>query len=449
MRLSRITGVLLAATMLALPHTAVAQAISAEEAAELRAQLAALKAQVSALEARLDARTAPVAIPAAAPAPAVPAKPSTEINWRGAPELRHKDGWSFKPRGRVLIDAATVDAPDALVDRGLGFATELRRVRLGVEGTIPGGFGYRLEGDFADNGVELVDAYLNYRDGAFRATIGQHNDFQSFEELTSSNDTSFIERAAFTDAFGFQRKVGLSGEYSAGIVLVQAGVFTGNVDDLVNDEFNGVSVSGRMVAAPKLGKTQLHLGASAHWRNISTSVLTTRYRQRPLVHTTDTRFIGTPGLELDSEKRFGLEAGLIHGRFHAAGEVHWLNAQRDGRTDPTFFGGAIEAGLFLTDDTRGYASGIFRSVKVKKPVGQGGFGAVQVNVRYDHLDLIDGGIVGGKQDGYMASLIWTPIDYVRFMLNYARLQYDDAVIPIAGDRSYGVNALGVRAQVSF
>ena len=32
-------------------------------------------------------------------------------------------------------------------------------------------------------------------------TVGQHNNFQSLEELTSSRFSSFIERAAFTDAF--------------------------------------------------------------------------------------------------------------------------------------------------------------------------------------------------------------------------------------------------------
>src|SRR3546814_8260888 len=78
------------------------------------------------------------------------------------------------------------------------------------------------------------------------------------------------------------------------------------------------------------------------------------------------------------------------------------------RSDPEFFGGAVEAGLYLTDDTRSYRSGMFRGIKVKKPVGGGGIGAWQVNLRYDHLDLNDDGIVGGTQNGYMASLIWNP-----------------------------------------
>jgi phosphate-selective porin OprO and OprP len=175
----------------------------------------------------------------------------------------------------------------------------------------------------------------------------------------------------------------------------------------------------------------------------------TRYRSRPQIRTTDIRFVATGLLTTEQEQDFGLEAAVISGRFHAAAEAHWLTASIPGLIDPTFFGTSVEVGLFLTDDTRGYGKGMFRAIKVKKPVGQGGLGAWQVNIRYDHLDLTDGSIAGGTQDAYMASLIWTPIDYVRFMLNYAKIDIRGAAAPIAGDRSYGVDTLGMRAQVTF
>src|SRR3546814_18673377 len=112
----------------------------------------------------------------------------------------------------------------------------------------------------------------------------------------------------------------------------------------------------------------------------------------------------------------------MRGRWHAASEPDCQKVERIGLADPEFFGGAVEAGLYLTDDTRSYRSGMFRGIKVKKPVGSGGIGAWQVNLRSDHLDLNDDGIDGGKQDGHMASRLWNPIDYVRFMINSARLQ---------------------------
>src|SRR5690554_7425564 len=147
---------------------------------------------------------------------------------------------------------------------------------------------------------------------------------------------------------------------------------------------------------------------------------------------------------------YGLEAAVISGRFHAAAEGHWATVRRPGLADPTFFGGSVEAGLFLTDDTREYKDGLFKGVKVNNPVGSGGMGAWQVNVRYDRLDLTDAGVIGGTQDGYMASLIWTPVDYVRFLLNYGRLSYGDAlaIVPGAPD-DFSVDVIGARAQIAF
>ena len=142
-----LTSALLATSMFGLPTAAHAQAMTAEEAAQLRAELAALKAQVQPLETRLDAATAqPATAPVLAPPPpSVTAKPATEINWKGGPEIKTADGWSFKPRGRMQIDIAGVDAPGSVGGNSLGVGTEFRRLFLGVEGKIPGGFGYRIE----------------------------------------------------------------------------------------------------------------------------------------------------------------------------------------------------------------------------------------------------------------------------------------------------------------
>lgn len=447
------TAALLATTMLCLPDDAHAQAMSADEAAALRAELAALRAKVETLEARLDAATIP-ADEAVSPAPpatgqaAAPDRPATEIHWKGAPEIESADGWSFKPRGRIQVDAAYVGAPGAIADPATGFSNELRRVRMGFGGTIPGGFGYKVEADFASGESELLDAFLTYDKGPLKVTVGQHNTFQGLEELSSSNDTSFIERAAFTDAFNFIRRVGVSGQYSTGSVLIEAGLFTDNYRALDSGN-DGYSADGRIVYAPKIGATQLHFGASAHWRRLGDTVPSVRYRQRPLVHSADIRFLSTPTIDGRSETGLGLESAFISGRLHGMAEGYWQKVGRPGFADPTFFGGAVELGYFLTDDTRRYKGGIFKEVKVRHPLGEGGIGAVQVNVRYDRLDLNDAGIVGGTQDGYMASLIWTPVDYLRFMINYAHLDYHDAVIPAITDRDYGVDTVGARAQVVF
>ncbi|MFN3944288.1 MAG: OprO/OprP family phosphate-selective porin [Allosphingosinicella sp.] len=447
---------------------------SAQSGGDVAGEIAALRAQVQALEARLaemEARAAAeAAAPPAAPAPAQaaaapPAPPAAPApSWRGAPQFTAPGGWSFKPRGRLQFDVGHVESPAGVVDPGLGFANRVRRARLGVDGTVPGGFGYRFEVDVAGGSVEFTDAYLSYQASPnLGFTLGQHNAFESLERVTSANFTSFMERAAFTTAFGFERRVGLSATYSRGPLIAEAGVFTDDIAALADnnrgsglgDENESIGVDARLVYAPKLGETQLHFGGSAHWRDqtgLAESNVTTRYRQRPFLRTTNVRFIGTPPLRVTQETHYGLETALIRGPFHAAGEIHWLDAETLAGAEHGFFGGYAEVGYFLTGETRGYRNGRFDRTRVARPLGSdGGFGALQVNLRYDHLDLNGGaGAMGGRQNAFLASLIWIPQDYVRFMLNYGHLRYDDATLLGAGGRrDYSVNVLGARAQVDF
>ena len=416
--------------------------LPADELAAMRAQLAAMNARIDQLEGELAATKTEAAEAGQvvdAPAPAADSEPVST--------LAKSDGWSFKPRGRLMFDAGFTNAPDS-TGASDGFGNEVRRARLGASGDMPGGFGYKFEVDFAGNEISVADAILSYENGPIEIAIGQHNNFQSLEELTSSLHTTFIERAAFTDAFGFERRLGASITYARGDVLAQAGVFTDNLED--TDSKNR-GADARIVFMPKAGDTQLHFGGSFHYNDLDDPAAQLRYRQRPLVHFTSQRFIDTRSMGADSETGYGLEAAAIAGRFHAVAEGYWQSVDMPGvADDPTFFGGYVEAGLFLTDDTRGYKGGKFDRTKPSSPVGEGGIGSVQFTLRYDHLDLNDAGILGGRQAGYFAALVWKPTDYTALMLNYGRLQYKDAILPTAsGDTSYGVDAIGMRAQIDF
>jgi phosphate-selective porin OprO/OprP len=424
----------------------MAQAASA--APETQARIEQLEAQVKALQESIDALKAQVATAAPAPSSA-PA-----VAWKGAPQLSDKEaGWSFKPRGRLMYDFGHVSSPEQFEDKGLGFSNEVRRARLGVEGTIPGDLGYKFEVDFATGSVEFADAYLSYAPGDVEFIVGQHNNFQSLEEITSSLHTSFIERAAFTDAFGFERRVGASVQYGKGPLLLQGGVFTDSIADLNEggDENNSYGFDTRAVFMPKMGDSQLHFAGSFHWRDLNDAADSVRYRQRPAIHTTDVRFVDTGEiLGVKKETGYGLEAAGIFGPFHVASEAYWQKVGREsGLEEPTFFGAYVEAGYFLTGEKRGYKAGKFDRVKVNKPFGEGGIGAFSINARWDYLDLNDVGIVGGRQNAYQASLNWKPIDYVLFGLNYAHILYDDAVAGLVGDRDYSVDVIGLRSQIDF
>jgi phosphate-selective porin OprO/OprP len=422
--------------------TADAAIAEAQQLDEAQAQIELLKAQVEALQES-------IAQIQSAQAKATP-------SWKGAPQLEDKDkGWSFKPRGRLMYDFANVSKPGDFENAGLGFSNEVRRARLGVEGTIPGGFGYKFELDFAPGEVEFTDAYLSYKKDEFEFIVGQHNNFQSLDELTSSVHSSFIERSALTDAFGFERRVGASVQYASGSFLAQGGVFTDSITDLnaIGDDNNSYSVDGRLVFAPMMGSNQLHFGASGHYRELNDAATSVRYRQRPAVHTTDVRFIDTGNIgDAEAETGLGLEAAGIFGPIHLASEAYWQKVSRNGFDDPTFFGAYVEGGYFFTGESRGYKGGKFDRVKVKNGFDNGGWGALSLNLRWDYLDLNSKGIQGGKQNAYQASLNWKPTDYVLFGLNYAHLVYKDGIdIDLTDDvdRNYSVDMVGVRSQIDF
>jgi phosphate-selective porin OprO and OprP len=441
----------------------------AEQMAAMQAQLDKLSQRVDSLEGqvvqertRADAAEARVAAAVTeaqaareetrklAAAPAATAKPASEITWDGAPKLATKDGWSFKPRGRVQIDTAGVDAPDSVSGNSLGVGTEFRRAYIGFDGTMPGGFGYRIEADLANSSVELTDVYLTYKASPkLTLTLGQHKPFQSMEDMTSDLFTSFMERAAFNGGFGFERRVGFSGTYTGKAVVVQAGVFTDNAADLSSDANNSYSLDGRVVFMPKLGSGQLHLGGSFHARDFNDAATSTRYRARPFVHTTDARLVNTGNITASGETGYGLELAYINGRFHATAESSWMKPRRSGLADPTFNGGYAELGMLLTGDKTVYKNGVYDRIRPAKPLGKGGMGALQANLRYDWLDLSDGTIIGGRQQIVGASLVWIPTDYVRFLVNYGHLWLNDAAVPAGVERDYQADSIGVRAQIDF
>ena len=449
--------------------------------------------------------------------------------WKGAPEYADKDaGFTFKPRGRIQYDAGYVTNPDdqpngGLLTRNLGFNTRVRRIRLGAEGTIPGGFGYKFEMDYANGSVGFGDAVITYAPAGkpYNFTIGNHETLNGLEQITSSRFTSFMERAAFDDAFVNTRRIGVNAGYvnAAGDLRFNAGLFAGHSIDGTFDNESWIAAA-RGTYSPLLGGNQFHFGANFQHREFQSNNAGTtasasgqpstnqlaRYRARPFSQTTDVRFVDTGNFAAKSDDIFGLEFGGIFKSLHVAAEGQYLksNAYSAGDTldfsggstlnqfpgatvtalvpdgNPSFMGGYVEAGYFLTGETRGYKNGLWDRTKVLKPFSKGGWGAVQLNGRVDYLDLNSGklkrafnnnfqtGVAtasnnftrGGKQLGLLASVVWIPEDWMRFYVQYSHAFVTGGPMadevsglstsdPSIDEYDYGVDFVGTRAQIDF
>ncbi len=408
------------------------------------------------MEARLNkVETAPAPAPAPAPLAASATPPPaaelpTKIQWRGAPQFTRSDGLMFKPRGRLQLDMNHISRPSGNNAPTLGWSADVRRAYLGVDGAVGGGFGYRLEVDFASGNAQFTDAWMTYETGPLTLTLGHHR-MTTLEDVTSDLDTSFLERAAYTQAFGLERRLGFSAEYSKGIFLIGAGIFSDDLETLGSGiTANGYSLDSRIVAMPKLGDTQLHFGGSVHHRELNDVATSLRYRARPAARTTDVRFVDTRVFSATAETGYGLEFGLAHGPIHVASEAYWQKVARPGLADPTFFGGYGEIGYVIAGAKgRPYRDGAFGTIKPIRGLDKGGSGAWQINARYDWLDLNSAGINGGTQSTYGASLIWVPIEHIKFMANYVRVQVSDTPILAGTQDDYGADVFGLRAQYDF
>jgi len=472
--------------------TADAAIQQAKDLDDAQAKLELLQAQVEALQESIAQIQA--------------AQAKVTPSWKGAPQLEDKDaGWSFKPKGLVQYDAGYVGYPNGDELRGtvaglnfgnLGWSTRARRLTIGADGTIPGGFRYSVEFNFAQGQVDFEDVLLAYdfKDTPLTAQVGYFYPFSSLETMTSSKYTSFMERAGITDAFSHNRRIGaalVANDKTADKWTAQAGIFS---EEMNANDFNrtGWVFAARGVFSPTLGTTRLHLGANFEHRDNRREAQSRNYQLRPTTQLTDQRFISTGALSAAGDNIVGVEAAAIFKQFHVAGEAQkvWVhgtytpaeqaaklldlesNTTPNGTAlngNPSFWGGYLEAGFYLTGETRAYKGGSFSRVKVLKPFNQGGWGAIQLNGRVDYVDLsddVDGGssslsapfyVNGGKQIAYQASIIWNPTDYTRLMAQYAHINVtggprnslsDDLSDP-ANEREFDSDVFAMRAQLDF
>ncbi len=371
------------------------------------------------------------------------------IKWKGAPEISSADGkFKFKIRGRIMADYIYQDGDVAGYDYSDG--TELRRARLGAEGQYGGFFKYKFEVDFAGDKADITDAYVQFKTKPAAITIGQQKHPTSLEEQTSSRYITFMERAAITDAFGFDRRIGASANFAGDNYTFKVGAYGQSAGDSSTKE--GHLYGARGTFAPIAEKDRaIHLGASVFYRENADGDLTIRYRQRPQVHVSK-RFVSTGSIAAEKDMFWGVEAAGVFGPFSVQSEYGQITAEAiGGGSDPKFNGGYVDASWFLTGEHRTYKAnkGSFGRVKVQNPVGEGGHGAVQVAVRYDFLDLEDGAIMGGQQDSILFGVNWHLNNYVRAMVNYVYTDVSNSFAATESAPDDKINSLGVRFQVDW
>ena len=280
--------------------------------------------------------------------------------------------YSIKLGGRIHWDYNLAEEND-IVDED---AFDIRRARMYISGNVED-WGYKIQFNVGNgNGGTPEDVYIRYNglSNGMRVTIGRQKEPFGLNQLNSSNNITFLERSASDEAYSPARSDGVQLSGSAGNTVYALGVFE---DDAERSTF---AITGRVASAlVQEDDFLVHLG---------------------LAHT-------SRGADISSS---ALEAALVSGPLHLQAEYY--SSDNAGTDLDSHY---LQAGWFLTGDSRPYSGGSFGRVKPNQASG-----AWELAMRYESGDGNYSDLELGNTDatsiGY--ALNWYFNDFGRFGVNY-------------------------------
>lgn len=415
-----------------------------------------------------------------------------------------KDGnFSMSINGRIQPAAEYNFINDAAPATGTNLPNELnsganiRRARLGVEGTFFKIWDYKFEYDFSRGngtvGSGITDAFvrLNHTN-ALSYKIGSFKEPFSLEEAASNRFLTFIERHMSVNSFvdnpnTYKTGIGVNyavprfqtglafqtepiGAWSAAATSVNA---NGNQSRNNGSGDTGWQGIGRISGRPWMeDETKfLHVGISAGHTTVNT-----QYRADGTMVGEGSNgggggmsFVAFPGTNVDrsnvlntgnlsngtltdpnrrqvtSYDRYGAEGWFVYGPFSAQAEFLRTNINGIGYNGEHLTGYYGFISYFLTGESKAYhvRNGAANRIKPKKPFQWNGtgWGAWEVAFGYDFIDMNSGVIKGGQADMVRMGLNWYPHSNVKFQTNIVHmLNIDTAQTPTTNTNGYSGGA---------
>ncbi|MFZ2726126.1 MAG: porin [Methylococcaceae bacterium] len=418
-------------------------------------------------------------------------------------EFKSKDG-NFKAaiNGRIQVDSqnnvtdrqSTSNPNDHIVSDG----ASIRRARLGVEGTFYKDFDYKFEYDFTrGNGYiasGVTDAFLRWNlNKGFSIKAGSFKEPFSLEEATSNRYITFIERNMVVNAFVDNPntyKTGFGANYSAdrwqlgaSIQTEPVGNWPANAGSTTASNGNNRGSSGgsgdsswelnsRLSLLPWMeSKTKfLHVGGSASHVHVNNNIVNNVPSanggmgfyatlngnvDRANILNTNNLSAADGSKQIESYDRFGGEIATVYGPWSAQAEYIQTDINGTGYSNNSLSGYYGYMTYFLTGESRAYKSktGAWDRLKPNRNFDmKGGWGAWELAVGYDALDLSSGmvngsrAINGGRAATAKFGVNWYPNSHFRLMGNFIHVL--DLSTPTKYDKA-DLDMVEFRAQVDF
>jgi phosphate-selective porin OprO/OprP len=268
---------------------------------------------------------------------------------------------------------------------------------------------------------QLYDLQLRIPIGPVKFAFGKQKETISYELIALSVVLPQQERILLP--FFVTRNIGLnaSGELAHERMTWSAGVFNDGLATGVSVDKTGTEFDGRLTGLAWESASQadyLHLGVG--WRRVGPDDGKLRFAGRPESNVAD-KFTDTKDFVGKSAQELSLEGLLSWRRFSVLGEHFsaWVNAPDSG--DPGFSGSYLLGSWFVTGESRQYVhvAGFAGAVNPKRR-----FGAVELVVRFSHVDLTDVLIDGGVLNKWHYGVNWWASRQWKIGLSYGNADLD-------------------------
>lgn len=426
----------------------------------------------------------------------------TVVSTKGGFEIKN-DLFSAKIGGRIHFDGRYVNEEDdlTLANQATNSNFSFRRARISLEGKAYG-WGYKFENDFAGQSDSVSCGSQSLKDGTGTANLpatlptptvpattspapvtgvkitqpaqtctgnagrgfremwigntfmghnvrfGQAKPYRGMEELTSSNEITFMERP-FATASGlysgrqFQQGVFVDAADKMDEMAYGYGVAVYNTRPAEGSATQGLGYNLRGYVAPINADGQtLHIGLSG---SSDRSPLNGSGSPSNSFETSATIVRGAELKETMSDRTavqqdaYGLELAYMAGPFSAQMEYATADMEFAGTTvSQKVDTGYVQASFFVTDHARKYDAkkGVFKSPSVNA-----GAGAIELKARYDMMENTD---TNAEATQYMVGANYYINPNTRVMFEYV-----DGTGTSAAGVERDASAIQTRLQFSF
>ena len=381
---------------------------------------------------------------------AAPAQAETSVSTDGGIKISG-DNASFELDGRVQWDFALFDNDDRATAGQNVSGSEFRRIRLAAKGKAYG-WEYKIQPDFADDGITMKDVYIATKLGFGKLTMGQFKMPFGLEELTSSKHITLQERSS-TSGVAASHQMGVQLSNHFGAMSWAAAAY--NLDDNDAEANNGTGFGARATFAPVLDDVAVvHLGVAGALESYGNSTdgdnNRYRFRYRAAGHMSDasrpTLLDINNGQRTDVTK-LGFEAAGVMGPFSLQTEYALVDAEDD-TEEGELTSYYLQASWVLTGERRGYKAkdGTFDKIKPR-----GANGAWEVAVRMDVAEGQENPLGGAlTRDAEFEALTlgvnWYVNPNTRITFNYIDAEITDQLTRAVIDQP---SALTGRVQFAF